>query len=97
VGRPRLSFRDLPPQQDEEPRADAIVAYHHRDGVGREMTWLLHEVGNEGLGRDLALYLGPMMNELFAGLAVPSVEQYRQRSRSGNICPPAGASTGGFA
>lgn len=39
------------------------------------MTWLLHEVGNEGLGRDLALYLGPMMNELFAGLAVPSVEQ----------------------
>ncbi|WP_231736801.1 hypothetical protein [Sphingobium sp. CCH11-B1] len=42
------------------------------------MTWLLHEVGNEGLGRDLALHLGPMMNELFAGLAVPSVEQYRQ-------------------
>jgi len=77
VGRPRLSFSDLPPQQ-EEPQADAILAYHHRDGVGREMTWLLHEVGNEGLGRDLALYLGPMMNELFAGLAVPSVEQYRQ-------------------
>ena len=77
MGRSRLSFSGLLPQHDE-PKPDAIVAYHHRDGVGREMTWSLREVGNEGLGRDLALYLGPMMNELFAGLAVPSVEQYRQ-------------------
>ena len=41
------------------------------------MTWLLHEVGNEGLGRDLALYLGPMMNELFAGLRKEAEEYFR--------------------
>ncbi len=77
MGRSRLLFDRLPPEA-QEPESDAIVAYHHRDGVGREMTWLLHDVGNKGLGRDLALHLGPMMKELFSGLAVPSVEQYRQ-------------------
>ena len=75
--RPRVSFDRLPPE-NEDPHPDALIAYRHRDGVGRELTWLLHDAGNEGLGRDLATHLEPIMNELFAGLAVPSVEQYRQ-------------------
>lgn len=74
--RTRINFDNIQTEK-EDPQPDAVIAYHHRDGAGRELTWLLHDAGNHGLGRDLAAHLGPIMKELFAGLAVSSVEQYR--------------------
>jgi hypothetical protein len=76
MAKARVHFDNVQTEM-EEPRPDAVIAYHHRDGAGRELTWMLNETGNQGLGRDLASHLGPIIGELFAGLAVPSVEQYR--------------------
>lgn len=81
----------------ERPAPDAALTYRHRDGVGRELIWPLHEVGNEGLGRDLAAHLGPIMREFFDGLAVPSVEQYWQSWRQlGKTLTASGRVAGGL-
>lgn len=53
--RTRVNFENIQTEK-EDPQPDAVIAYHHRDGAGRELTWLLHDAGNHGLGRDLAAH-----------------------------------------
>ncbi|GLT02852.1 hypothetical protein GCM10007897_42770 [Sphingobium jiangsuense] len=95
MARAKLHFDDALCEEAANP--DAVVAYHHCDGVGRELIWLLHEVGNDALGRDLAIYLGPMMREMFAGMATPTVKQHRQSwVQLGSVLAECGRSTDGL-
>jgi hypothetical protein len=94
MARPRIAFEA---DMAERTAPDAVLTYRHRDGVGRALIWPLHDVGNEGLGRDLAMHFGPLMGDLFDGLAVPTVKQHWQSwTQLGKLLTASGRLSGGL-
>lgn len=72
--RQRVSFEGLErPDSSDSPPA---LSYSHVDSEGRRTTWRFHSVGNPSLATDLSRYFAPLLPDLFAGLATPTVKQH---------------------